>query len=48
MNRTTIIVIAAAALVVAFIAGNFIEFDQDGPVEETGEAIDDAVDKADQ
>lgn len=46
MNPAVIGVIVAAALIAAFVAGNYIDFDggpADGPAEKIGEAIDDAA-----
>lgn len=54
MNPTTTGIIAAAALIVAFVAGSMIEIEDgnirlespvqsDGPLEQAGEALDDAT-----
>lgn len=40
MKPVTIGIIAAAAVIVAFIAGTWIETENDGPAEKLGEAID--------
>lgn len=45
-NPVIVGVVAAAALIAAFAAGMMIDFDgvdQDGPLEQTGEALDDAA-----
>ncbi len=54
MNPTTTGIIAAAAVIAAFVAGSMIEFDNgsieiaspvetDGPLEQVGEALDNAA-----
>ena len=55
MNATTTGVIAAAAIIIAFVAGTMIEFESDGditlsiekegPLEQLGEKIDQAAEQ---
>lgn len=50
MNPVTTGVIAAAALIAAFVVGMLIDFDgadQDGPLEQAGESLDNAVNAGD-
>jgi len=46
MKPVTLGIIVAAAVIIAFFAGTQIEWTQDGPMEEVGEAIDNATDPA--
>ena len=46
MRPVTIGIVAAAAVIIAFIAGTQIEYAQKGPAEKAAEKVGEAIDKA--
>ncbi len=46
MKPVTVGIIVAAAVIIAFVVGTQIEWTQDGPMEDVGEAIDNATEPA--